>query len=518
MKLKKISIGICTVLTFAFTLQSCKKNFEAINTNPNALSTPTVSFLFSKALVDGFNMGSNFTANTGNYYTSEIANCGGFIQHFANYKLTTGVGDKYLINDYANIFMNGYYQSCVNEIGEVITHSTAADDVNNLSMARIWRVYLMHRMTDIFGDVPYSQAATGYSKNNYFPAYDAQSQIYSNMLSELDAATQALDASKSNFGNADLLYQGNITSWKKFAYSLMLRLGMRLTKVDPASAQKWVQKAIAGGVIINDADIAVLKYTDGPQDINRNPAAFDLIVNDYSTIAHGVNLIEGDKYSKTLIDYLTTTNDPRLSVIAVVWNGAVTDTTAANQKGMANGLTSQPANFGSYSEPNPNTILKYTAPMLVLTNAETNFLLAEATIRGWNTGLASAYYNAGVTAAMNHWALYGSGGIISASKANAYLTAHPYVGGSFNAQMQQIHTQFWVSLLYDELECYANWRRTGYPVLTPVTYPGNASGGTIPRRIAYPSIEASINSANYNAAVARQGPDVLTTRVWWDKN
>ncbi len=518
MKLKKISIGMCTVLILAFTSQSCNKNFESINTNPNALSSPTVPYLFAKALVDGLNIGGNFATNGNNYYKSEISSCAGFIQHFANYKLTSGVGDKYLINDYANIYMNDYYRNAVNEIGEVITHSTAASDINNLSEARIWRVYLMHRMTDLFGDIPYTQAAAGYTNGIYFPAYDAQSQIYSNMLSELDTATQALDATQATFGSSDLLYQGNTAGWKKFGFSLMLRLGMRLTKVDPTNAQKWVKKAIVGGVIVNDADIAVLKYTDGPQNINRNPIALDMIVNDYSATAQGLNLIEGDKYSKTFIDYLRGTNDPRLSVIAVVWNGAVTDTTAVNQKGMLNGLTSQPANFGSYSEPNPNTILKYTAPMLVLTNAETNFLLAEATIRGWNNGTASAYYNAGVTAALSHWALYGAGGVISATKINAYLVANPYVGGTFDAQMKQIHTQFWVSLLYDEFECYANWRRTGYPILTPVTYAGNASGGTIPRRVMYPSTEQNVNTVNYNAAVARQGPDALTTRVWWDNN
>jgi hypothetical protein len=208
----------------------------------------------------------------------------------------------------------------------------------------------------------------------------------------------------------------------------------------------------------------------------------------------------------------------------VVWNytdpsNPVPDTTAANQKGMANGLTSQPVNFQSYSEPNPATILQYTAPLMVLTNAETNFLLAEATLRGWNTGAGTvaSYYNAGVTAAMHQWALFGPGGVISDAKIAAYLTAHPFTGGTNDQQMQQIHTQFWASLIYDEYESFSDWRRTGYPVLTPVNYQGNNSNGTIPRRMMYPLSEISTNTANYNAAVARQGPDLLTTHVWWDK-
>ena len=514
MKMKKIYLGVCLVSIIAIMTPACKKNFVAINTDPNAISTPTVPYLFSKAELDAFNAG---------YYASEISNVAGFIQHFANYKLTSGFGDKYLTNNEAGTALNTYYQNTVSEISDVIRYSQGAADVNRLSQARIWRVYVMHRRTDMFGDLPYSQAAQGYSNNTFFPVYDAQSTIYSDMLNELDAATQAFDASKGTFGSADLLYGGNIASWKKFAYSLMLRLGMRLTKVDATNAQKWVQKAIAGGVILDDADIAVIKYQSGSNTINRNPIAVDLIGNDYSATAYGLNLIEGDKYSDTYVNYMKANNDPRLSVMAVVWdytdpNNPVPDTTFANQKGMANGLTSQPVNFQSYSEPNPATILQYTAPVMVLTNAETNFLLAEATLRGWNNGSSAAsYYSDGVTAAMHQWALFGSAGVISSAKINAYLTAHPLAPGTFDQQMQQLHTQFWASMIYDEYESFSNWRRTGYPVLTPVNYQGNNSNGTIPRRLMYPLSEASVNTANYKAAVTRQGPDLLTTHVWWDK-
>jgi len=514
MKMKKICLGVCMVSIIAMMTPSCKKDFAAINTDPNAISSPTVPYLFSKAELDAFNAG---------YYASQISNVAGFIQHFANYKLTSGFGDKYLTNNEAGTALNEYYQNTVSEINDVIRYSADPANVNKLSEARIWRVYVMHRMTDMFGNLPYSQAAKGYSNNTFFPAYDTQANIYADMLNELDAATQAFDNSKATFASADLLYGGNITSWKKFAYSLMLRLGMRLTKVDATTAQKWVAKAIAGGVIINDADIAVMKYQSGSININRNPIAVDLIGNDYSATAYGLNLIEGDKYSDTYVNYMKSNNDPRLSVMAVVWNysdpsNPVPDTTTANQKGMANGLTSQPVNFQSYSEPNPATILQYTAPLMVLTNAETNLLLAEATLRGWNSGgTAASYYNAGVTAAMHQWSLYGSAGVISQAKINAYLTAHPFVAGTFDTEMQQIHTQFWASMIYDEYESFSNWRRTGYPVLTPVNYQGNNSNSTIPRRLMYPLSEASINTVNYNAAVAQQGPDLLTTHVWWDK-
>src|SRR5690606_28191783 len=100
---------------------------------------------------------------------------------------------------------------------------------------------------------------------------------------------------------------------------------------------------------------------------------------------------------------------------------------------------------------------------------------------------------------------------------DTYLANNPYRGGSFEEQMEQIHVQFWVSqFMCSNVEAYSNWRRTGYPELTPYNYPGNETGGTIPRRVRYSAREASLNTEYYNAAVAAQGPDLFTTRVWWD--
>jgi hypothetical protein len=118
---------------------------------------------------------------------------------------------------------------------------------------------------------------------------------------------------------------------------------------------------------------------------------------------------------------------------------------------------------------------------------------------------------------MDEETLFPGGSSVSPSAANAYLAANPFVPGTFDQDMKQIHTQFWASLFMNNMEVYANWRRTGYPVLIPVNYPGNATGGTIPRRLPYPQSEASLNTVNYKAAVAAQGPDLFTTHVWWDK-
>ncbi len=493
-------------------LTACDKGFEQMNINPDASSTITPAYVFTKAQLDALN---------NSYYSTGVLASGGSIQHFATYKDVPAIGDKYYFQQgtYPYDFFQNGYPNAVNEISEVIRAvSTDANQVNLLSAARIWRVYVMHRITDLYGDIPYSDAAKGYTQNLFAPKYDAQQAIYADMLNELDQSVQAFDATKTTFGTADLMYSGNIDRWKKFANSLMLRLAMRMTKADAASAQTWAKKAIAGGVITQDSDLAKINYLSSGQDINKNPYALSMRNSDYSP-GNGNDNIEGGKLARTFIDALKNSADPRLNVIAVVWNGSTADTTTALQRGMPNGLLVKPADFKTYSEPNPVTVLKLDAPVLVMTAAETNLLLAEAAVRGWYSGDAASAYNAGVRSAMANWAqINATAGSISTAKVNAYLTKNPFpTSGTTDAKLAQIGSQLWITLFPDEQEAFASWRRTGYPALTPVNVTGNITGGVIPRRLLYPPTEESVNNAQFSAAVARQGANLLTTRIWWDK-
>lgn len=517
MNYKKTNIKIiyCVVAFSLVTIQSCDTGFEELNKNPDAVSELTPEYMFTKAQLDAINCG---------IYGSHIVGSGGFVQHFATYKDVPSLGDRYTWSQggYPYEFFSDAYPNAVNEIGEVI-RATADDpeQVNKFSTARIWRVFIMHRITDLYGDIPYSEAGRGYSDNILTPKYDEQSFIYNDMLSELEKAIVAFDSSKPTFGTADLMYSGNVDQWKKFGYSLMLRLGMRLTKADISAAQTWAQKAINGGVILLDEDIARIEYTDGPQTFNRNPIAYNLLSNDYGA-ANGKDNKEGGKYAKTFIDYLKSSNDPRLGVLSVVWNNGVTDTTASLQKGMQNGayIGTPPADFVTYSEPNPETVLQSTAPYLAITNAEMYLLLAEASVRGWYGENAGEAYQNAIEASMRSWSLYGDAGVISDSKVQTYVAANALTGTS-EEMMEQIHIQFWVALFPNEPEIFANWRRTGYPILTPVNVPGNLTNGTIPRRLIYPPAEKSLNTVHYQEAVDRidggGGEDVFYGRVWWDK-
>lgn len=507
----------------ALLFSSCDNGFKEMNVNPNASTEAVPGFLFTRAQL--VTVSNNFTGAA--YLT-----IGGAMQHFATYKEVPGAGDKYFNFGYSTGSWALYggdpaTAGAVIDISQVIDAvSKLPADVNKLSAARIWKAYLYHRLTDLYGDIPYTDAGKGLSDKNYSPKYDLQSAIYADMLKELDESLKAFDASKPTFGGSDLLYAGDIAKWKKFGYSLMLRLGMRLTQVDAATSKTWVEKAIAGGVMIEDNDIATIAYVDGSVTSNRNFIASGLMSTDYVT--PGDDNVEGGKFAKTLIDHLKTTKDPRLNVISIVWTKAsstspyVADTATALQTGMPNAaFNSRPANFDSYSEPNPATILKYSAPLLVFTTAETHLLLAEAAVRGWYSGTtAAAEYASAVRSGLKQWSHFGAAGVISEAKISAYLAANPYkTAGTVEEQMEQIQTQKWVALLLeDEYEIFSNWRRTGYPKLTPTNYPGNLTGGKIPTRFVIPDSEEYYNQVNFYEARTRQGgTNTLSSIVWWDK-
>lgn len=501
--------GVVLVLCSMTVLQSCDKNFAEINTNPDATSTVIPQYVFTKAEYDGTARMMDFLLGTMQYTTS--------------YNDVAGFGSKYNAaqsNQSYAAFANAY-QNEINELGIVVKAvKNDPSKVNLLAGARIWRVYCLSRLTDLYGDIPYFKAALGYDSAIYKPAYDPQQAIYADMLNELDQAAKSLDASKATYGAADLIYGGAVDKWKKFAYSLMLRCAMRMTKVDAASAQTWAVKAIAGGVITADADIAKMSYLSSGQDINKNPMALDLWNSDYIA-QNGSTNTEGGKYQDVFINYLKNTQDPRLPIISVVWNNGVPDTTTSIQKGMPATLANaKPANFVSYSEPNPKTILLLGSPRLVFTAAESYFLMAEAALRGWYTGAtASALYKSGIESAMRQWAIIGgSAGTIAPNDINNYTANNALnTAGSFSAQMNQIYTQFWVSIFPDAQEVFASFRRTGYPALTPNNYPGNATGGQFFRRMLYPNSEQTLNADSYNAAISRQGTDDFLTHIWWDK-
>lgn len=489
-----------------------------LNRNPDAFEEVVPEYLFTNSQLVGVSF--NFTNGAdGQHFIIAQA-----MQHFATHSEVRGTGDKYFNESMARSHWPIYNTALMDNQRVINAVIDDPENINLLSAARIWKTYMFHILTDIHGDVPYSQALQVLD-GNLTPVYDRQEDIYINMLQELEDAGNAFDPGLPTFGSSDLFYGGNIIQWKKFSNSLMLRLAIRLTEVRPDLAETWTRKAIAGGVITEDADIARILFEDGTIEHSRNPKAAVLLQQDYQNPQAGVSNTQGGKYAETFIDHLKSTGDPRLNVIAVVWvdapsgTGYVYDTATVIQRGLKNGaFFGEPDDFHTYSEPHPNTVLSYSSPVLTMTNAEVYLLLAEAALRGWYEGDEKHAYEEAVRAGMRHWALFGEEGQISSEKIESYIVRNPYKSnGTFEERLEQISTQKWVSLFLDNYEIFANWRRTDYPTLIPTNYPGNITGSTIPRRMIIPDSELTLNEANFVDAYNRQGVgNLLTSTVWWD--
>jgi len=516
--------NILSIAFAAVMITSCKKDFVAINTDPNHITAANINYgyLFTNAQLI---TSGNSDANGYEDWRNNLIYSACMIQHLSS---TTGYwdGDKYLYNaSYNSAYWDDNYNNSVTNIVEVVTHigQDSVAQSNFYNIARIFRVFMFQRITDMYGDCPYSQAGLGFIKGITSPKYDKQQDIYTSMLNELAAAASALDPGKANtVGTADLLYAGDAAKWKKFAYSEMVRIAMRMSKADAGNAQKWVQTALQGGVMASNNDNAIVVH----QNVNGTP-----VPNGTGLILIG-NDPNAYRLSNTFVSFLKRTGDPRLSFLGTVCADPTVgtdkgDTSFASQLGQPNGYDAPrsgsaydlvkapnwPGDQNKYSVVNRYTFSRLDAPTFLLTYGETQLLLAEAAQRGWVTGAAATFYNSGVTGSMAMLGAQAGAGPSDAAIA-AYLTANPYNAGT---AMNQINTQYWVASFMDENESFANWRRSGYPVLTPVNYPGNVTNGTIPRRFTYPQGEASTNPANYSAAVSDlNNGDKMTSRVWWD--
>lgn len=496
---------LCVAIVSAMTLASCDKGFEEMNTNPNALTDPAVKSMFTLAeiYVDGQDF-SNTRGN--NIYAAQI------VQHFSS---LGGSGSKYTYSsEYSAALFGESYGKGLNQIYQLLSVLDNTPENSNMIQAlRIMKVLMFQKLTDTYGDVPYFEAVKGYNGNIFSPKYDTQEAIYNDLLKELDEAGTALDASKPFAGNADLYYQSDVARWKKLANSVMLRVAMRLSKVNPAKAKEFVEKAYSKGVFASNDDSLVLKHDAGPVGVKTNPITSSWVRNDLNGGESNI------KFSKTFIDLLKNTNDPRLRIYAKL--EATGDNNPANQQGLANDAKEFPGGDKKlFSDPNTSTVLRLDAPTLIMSYAEVQFLLAEASVRGWNVGgSAQAYYENGVKAAMNILTIFGDKvPAVTTAEYNAYITTYPFKSAGTEAQkIEQIITQKWIVLLFNGFEAFSEYRRTGYPVLVPVNDPSGETQGTIPRRLIYDQSELLTNAANYKEAIQRQGLDLMTTRIWWDK-
>ncbi len=507
---------------FFIVFTSCDKDFEKINTDPNAANADEFNpgYLFTTAQME--------TGLSGEHTYNNLYYFGAFVQHWAslsNVGIFNWHGDKYVLHEGNNNILWVVTYNIEKLLQEVIQLSSDNPDYHNLyNMALIWQAFVFHRATDAYGDIPFSEAGQAFHKGNYKPKYDSQESIYYQMLAQLNDAVDALDPNQNNFGKFDIVYNGDIEKWKKMGNSLMLRLAMRLIKVQPDKSEEWVKKAFSKSLLQSNDDNLAIKALDPNATVSQltNQASFM-----FSRSATG-------QISATFFNYLKERNDPRLKYMVAVYTDPYDASTKNDdpsiQKGLPNGLDrfslvddpsydpDHPAQENQYSTLNRDVYGKLDGIRMLLTYAEVQFMLSEAALRGWISGDVKAYYENGVKADMKNVANYEKSAVISDSEINEYLTDNPFVGtGDQNAALEQINNQYWIATFLNGYEAYANFRRSGYPKLIPVNYLDNETGGKMPGRLIYPKNEAVLNEANYKEAVARQGKDDFITHVWWDK-
>lgn len=519
--LKKIALLFAGLLLST----SCTKQFVERNTNTASYNQTNFdpNYLLTQSEL-AYTGSAGFAYET---WRSNLIYCSVFMQGFSTV-LGYWAGDKYLLNSaYASAYWDVAYPEQAKPIVDIVESTKDKPQYKNLNaVARILRALIFERITDLYGDVPYSEAELGYYSKIFYPKYDKQQDIYNDLITQVTAATASLDVA-ADVPTGDVIYKGNITKWKKFGNTLLLRLAMRLTKVDAAKAQTIVAQ-VAGKTLEEGDDAYVLGDGSGGRvTTNRNS---QVLLGDGGQEPYYV------KWSDTFINNLKSNNDPRLTVLACtqLYANDATKTPNANpvftasvQKGQPNGLdfgttghtiTKDPSftTFPDYSSPSPY-ITKRSGPTFILTYAESELLLADAAQRFGVGGDAKTHYENGVKSAITYLKQYDAAATISAAAAQAYVTANPYNAAT---GLQQINTQYWIltNSMLDFYESWSNWRRSGFPVLTPVNFPNNVTSATIPRRFPYPPGESASNPDNFAAArAALTDGDFLTTRVWWDK-
>jgi hypothetical protein len=503
MKFKQIIIAIFTL----FAVAGCTGNFDELEKDPVALSAnPSGQLTFIQLSMSG-----------DSYYQwrANLIYSGGFVQHYAGSWSVTEYGNKFKKNDdYATALWRSVYANELKNVVDIIEQTNGdPKNVNMNAVAKIMKVMIAQRLTDLYGDVPYSDAGLGFSKGIVTPKYDKQEDIYLAFFSELQEAFTQLNPGGGTV-KGDLFYGGDISKWKKLANTMRLRLGMRISEVSPEESQKQVKAAAQNGVFESNADNCILHHLD----VSFNGSIKDFRGNGLSQAFLGNEM--GDHFSSLLINFLRNNGDPRLKMLATPKTGSVNWGPIGPGEELYEGVP--PGTFrwdlpgGSNAASGIQAYLKEnTTPFLHVSYSETQLLLAEAAVRGWITGSAADYYKKGVEAGIKQLEIYGAPAA-SSSSINDYLTAKPLVAGK---ELEQIGTQLWVTYLFNSIEAYSNWRRTGYPHLLPITNADSETGGVTPTRFYYPNDEMQKNEANYLDALSRMGgKNDWLGKVWWDKN
>lgn len=484
--MKTISkMKLIMVMLIIGTLVSCSKDFDNLNKDPNRLENVAPGTLLAPAQYYGhwaITLRAHRIHNELVQYTVET----GTLNDFARYIFRENEPDYLWINLYRR----------ANDMQEMYQLAEKIKDVNNMGAALVMKAWLVSNLTDMFGDIPYTDAFKGEDELLY-PKFDTQKSIYESLLADLKRAN---DLFKENlaFDGTDLIYNNDVIKWKKFSNALRLRLLLRLSDRPEMNSRAEIAEMVGNPtkypLFESNDDEAMMKNT-----------GVSPFINTFSTW-RDAEFSGNRRLGKPLMDLMNTTVDGRRFRYAT-----------KNRDGGYNGIPSgytqtQAAEFASNggvgASTYATTLQLQNYPYPLLTYSEVMFNLSEAALKGWITASSETYYNKGIEASWRQWNCTWDGGA-----GTTYLARSTV---KFNNTMERLMSQKYIALFFSGFEAWNEYRRTGYPNL-PIG-PAVGNDGILPRRLEYPLIEKATNKENYREVSARIGGDNLKTRVWWDNN
>jgi len=446
------------------TITSCKKFIdEDLNVNPNQPDDVPVNLLLPS--IEGglaYSAGSDMARYNG-LWIQQIAGLANQHLVFDNYGLSE--------SDVNNMWYFNLFSTTLANADIMIKKAEANGSPYYAGIGKILMAYGLGITTDVWGDIPYSQAFQG--ETELSPAYDSQQSIYNSIQSLLASAITDLGAASSTFIPAgdDLIYGGDLTAWIATANSLSARYWLHLSKVPGSNAYANALSAIGAGAYTDAAQDANFPFTDN---VTEGNPWFQFNDQRAGDIGMGA----------AFIDLMISLNDPRLPAYAT------TDATDSAYSGSPAGVGAGGVSaMGDYpaSSSSPWQLISYT---------EIKFIEAEAKFQTGDLAGAATAHNEGVASSLDKV------GVTDA----AYIAANgSETAGSIT--LDKIMTQKYIAVFPDCEEAFTDWRRTGIPALTIAANPQTPA---IPRRWPYPQSERLHNGSNVP-------PASLTTRVWWDQ-
>jgi hypothetical protein len=496
--MKKIILMLSVLM-----LTSCTKDFEKINTDLNGTPIALPQQLLAPALVStvGYNMLRNRNFNNElMQITVDLGDAEGKVFRY-DYRAT--------ISD--NLY-NGWYSELTNfkDIYKVAS-GTLNYNKSYMGISLICQSWIYSMLTDTYGDVPYSQSNLAKDSGIYEPRFDRQKDIYLDIFKKLEEANTLLSTGTA-ISIQDPVYAGNVQKWRKFGNSLYLRLLLRLSgkaEVGDSCIAKFKDivetNAASYPIMTSNDESAILRWTG----VGPYSSPF-LAVREQDFRAPGI--------ASFFIDHLAAWNDPRIDIPTYGSNGINRwgiATAGGSYQGMPSGYApgENPVKK-SYFLSNTSTSSLMTEPLtgMIMNYAELKFILAEAAAKGWISGSAETYYNDGALNSITQWIPAWPVDIktfLAAADIEWIETA------TLDEKMEKIHLQKYYALFLTDLQQWFEYRRTGHPVLPKGA--GLRNNGIMPARMSYPVYVQSTNPTNYKIAVAAQGPDVISTQVWWQK-